>query len=103
MQITALIKNDVADQHPDLVAEWGLSLYIKHQEKKILFDTGAKGALVQNAERLGVDLSHVDLVVLSHHHFDHGGGLPASSPSMTTPRSICVDRPMARPISVRGW
>jgi 7,8-dihydropterin-6-yl-methyl-4-(beta-D-ribofuranosyl)aminobenzene 5'-phosphate synthase len=77
MQIIALIENDLADQHADLVAEWGLSLYIKHQEKKILFDTGAKGALVRNAERLGVDLSQVDLVVLSHHHFDHGGGLPA--------------------------
>lgn len=77
MQITALIENDVADQHTGLVAEWGLSLHIKHQDKKILFDTGAKGALVRNAERLGVDLSQVDLVVLSHHHFDHGGGLPA--------------------------
>jgi 7,8-dihydropterin-6-yl-methyl-4-(beta-D-ribofuranosyl)aminobenzene 5'-phosphate synthase len=77
MQITTLIENDVADQRADLVAEWGLSLYIKHHEKKLLFDAGAKGALVQNAERLGVDLSHVDLVVLSHHHVDHGGGLPA--------------------------
>ena len=77
MKIIALVENDLADQHADLVAEWGLSLYIKRQEKHILFDTGAKGALVRNAERLGVDLSHVDLVVLSHHHFDHGGGLPA--------------------------
>ena len=77
MQITVLIENDIADQHTDLVAEWGLSLYIEYQKTKILFDTGAKGALVRNAERLGVELSQVDLVVLSHHHFDHGGGLPA--------------------------
>ena len=77
MQITTLIENDVADRRADLVAKWGLSLDSKHQDRKILLDTGAKGALVRNAERLGVDLSQVDLVVLSHHHFDHGGGLPA--------------------------
>ncbi len=103
MQITTLIENDVADQRADLVAEWGLSLYIEHRDKKLLFHTGAKGALVQNAERLGVDLSHVDLVVLSHHHVDHGGGSAPSLPSMTMPRSICADRPMAKPISVRCW
>jgi 7,8-dihydropterin-6-yl-methyl-4-(beta-D-ribofuranosyl)aminobenzene 5'-phosphate synthase len=77
MKITALVENDVPGDHADLVAEWGLSLHIEHQDKQILFDTGAKGALVRNAERLGVELSHVDKVVLSHHHFDHGGGLPA--------------------------
>jgi 7,8-dihydropterin-6-yl-methyl-4-(beta-D-ribofuranosyl)aminobenzene 5'-phosphate synthase len=77
MQITVLVENDLAGQHPDLVAEWGLSLHIKHQERQILFDTGAKGGLVSNAQRLGIDLRQVDLVVLSHHHFDHGGGLPA--------------------------
>ena len=77
MQITTLIENDLADQRSDLVSEWGLALYIEHRNKKILFDTGAKGALVQNAQRLGVELSDVDLVVLSHHHSDHGGGLPA--------------------------
>ena len=41
------------------------------------YEMGSKGALVRNAERLGVDLRSVDLVVLSHHHSDHGGGLPA--------------------------
>ena len=54
MQITVLIGNDIADQHADLVAEWGLFLYIEYRKTKILFDTGAKGALVRNAERLGV-------------------------------------------------
>lgn len=57
MQLTVLIGNDIADQHADLVAEWGLFRYIEYRKTKILFDTGAKGALVRNAERLGVDLS----------------------------------------------
>ncbi len=49
--ITVLAENDVADQHAALVAEWGLSVHIKHQAKQILFDTGATGVLVRNAER----------------------------------------------------
>lgn len=77
MQITTLIENDKADKHSDLVSELGLSLFIKHQGKQILFDSGASGAAVENARRLGIDLSTVDIAVLSHHHFDHGGGLPA--------------------------
>lgn len=48
MQITVLVENEAADQHSALVAEWGLSVHIKHQEMQILFDTGAKSALVRN-------------------------------------------------------
>jgi 7,8-dihydropterin-6-yl-methyl-4-(beta-D-ribofuranosyl)aminobenzene 5'-phosphate synthase len=77
MNITALVENELERKDSDLLPEWGLSLHIKHQGKEILFDAGAKGALLKNAERLGVDLNRVDLVVLSHHHSDHGGGLPA--------------------------
>ena len=77
MKVTTLIENELAPDHRDLEAEFGLSLLIEHADKRILFDTGAAGAAVRNASRLGVDLRQVDAVVLSHHHFDHGGGLPA--------------------------
>ncbi len=58
-----------------LKAEHGLSLYIEYQENHILFDTGATGAFAENAFELGLDIRSIDFVVLSHHHFDHGGGL----------------------------
>jgi len=56
-------------------SEHGLSLYIETDQHKILSDTGATGLFAMNAERLGVDLGSVDIVFLSHAHFDHTGGL----------------------------
>ena len=37
MEITVLVENDIADQHADLVAEWGLSVHIKHRAKQIAY------------------------------------------------------------------
>jgi 7,8-dihydropterin-6-yl-methyl-4-(beta-D-ribofuranosyl)aminobenzene 5'-phosphate synthase len=59
-------------------ADWGFSCLIEGAEKTILFDTGTKPEiLIHNIEAMGVDLKRVDLVVLSHEHGDHTGGLPA--------------------------
>jgi 7,8-dihydropterin-6-yl-methyl-4-(beta-D-ribofuranosyl)aminobenzene 5'-phosphate synthase len=44
-------------------------------KKKVLFDTGQSGLFYQNAVKMGVDLSQVEIVVISHGHYDHTGGL----------------------------
>lgn len=75
MKITTLIENDCLDASSELISEWGLSLYIEFGDHSILFDTGQSGAFADNAERLDVDISMVQVMVLSHYHFDHGGGL----------------------------
>lgn len=73
MIIRILTENTTAC--PELTAEHGLSLYIEANGLRILFDAGQSDAFAENAQRLGVDLSGVDLAVLSHGHYDHGGGL----------------------------
>lgn len=72
MKITSLAENTSECGFP---VEHGLSLYIEANGYKILFDSGQSGLFAENAERLGVDLSAVGLMVLSHGHYDHGGGL----------------------------
>lgn len=55
--------------------EHGLSIYIEANGHNILFDSGQSDAFAQNAEHMNVDLSVVDLAILSHGHYDHSGGL----------------------------
>jgi 7,8-dihydropterin-6-yl-methyl-4-(beta-D-ribofuranosyl)aminobenzene 5'-phosphate synthase len=77
MKITSLVENSNSQDRPDLEAEFGLSLHVEVRGTAALFDTGSSGAFARNAGRLGIDVAAVDLAVLSHHHFDHGGGLAA--------------------------
>ncbi|MFW6159216.1 MAG: MBL fold metallo-hydrolase [Planctomycetota bacterium] len=75
VRCTVLIENSAG--RADLAAEHGFSAWIDTGSHRVLFDTGTSGAVVQNAEALGVDLSRADVIVLSHGHYDHVGGLPA--------------------------
>jgi len=73
-KITTLVENSVATSF-GLLAEHGQSLLIEGHDRIILFDTGQGNALLNNAKKLGKDLSKVDTVILSHGHYDHTLGL----------------------------
>jgi len=79
MKITTLVENNICSSqkeiYRELESQHGLSLYIETAEKKILFDTGKDDLFYKNSEILGVDISKVDYLVLSHAHYDHAGGL----------------------------
>ena len=73
MKLVTLMENTACRE--DLCCEHGLSLYLETQTHRILFDAGQTAAFGENAANLGVDLQKVDIAVLSHGHYDHGGGL----------------------------
>lgn len=65
-------------------ADWGYSVLIGGLDKEILFDTGTKPELFKsNFMKMGIDPAEVDIMVLSHEHGDHTGGI-SSFVSMKT-------------------
>ncbi|HZK02522.1 MAG TPA: MBL fold metallo-hydrolase [Anaerovoracaceae bacterium] len=73
MIIKTLVENTAKSS--DYGSEHGLSLYIETDKHKILFDVGASNLFSKNALKSEVDVSDVDYLVISHGHYDHGGGL----------------------------
>ena len=71
--ITVVVENRASKR--DVIAEHGLAVWIQHEDHRILFDTGAGRAIMQNVAALGIDLQKADAIVLSHGHSDHTGGL----------------------------
>ena len=74
LSLTVLVDNTTTTDH-DFCGEAGLSFLIETAGKKILFDTGLSGLFLANAEEMGISLRNLDVLVLSHGHIDHTGGL----------------------------
>jgi 7,8-dihydropterin-6-yl-methyl-4-(beta-D-ribofuranosyl)aminobenzene 5'-phosphate synthase len=85
-KITVLCENTAAGPM-GLLGEHGFSALIEKNEWRLLFDTGQGMALANNARVLGIDLSTIPAIALSHGHYDHTGGLPAA---LYPPRGVQV-------------
>ncbi len=72
MKLIFLTENSVVKD--GLKPEHGMSVYVEKGDTKLLFDAGYFGAVRENAEKLGVDLTQVNVVAFSHNHVDHAGG-----------------------------
>ncbi|MFZ2070673.1 MAG: MBL fold metallo-hydrolase [Halobacteriota archaeon] len=78
-----------------LESDWGFSCLIEQGDRRLLFDTGASSAiLTRNMQRIGIKKDELEIIVLSHEHWDHIGGLDAVlHPNVTVyvPRSFTQD------------
>jgi 7,8-dihydropterin-6-yl-methyl-4-(beta-D-ribofuranosyl)aminobenzene 5'-phosphate synthase len=67
---------DAFGESKELTKDWGFSAFVEHDGKRILFDTGNNAAIFEhNVKALGIDLTKLDFVVISHRHADHATGL----------------------------
>jgi len=82
MKITVLC-NDKAVE--GFESEHGVSFFVELNGKNYLFDTGSTDVAVKNAAKLEINLSRIELIVISHGHYDHLGG-----------REVCFGRPGER-------
>ena len=73
MRIINLVENELGNSGCE--AAHGLSFYVETENHKLLFDSSPSDVVIRNAQKLGVDLTIVDTVILSHGHYDHSGGI----------------------------
>lgn len=73
-KLTTLIENH-EDPEGRLCCEHGLSILIESDHFRMLMDTGQTGAFYENAGKLGISLTGLNCLLLSHAHYDHAGGL----------------------------
>src|SRR5271156_3970096 len=67
---------DAFGESKELTKDWGYSALVEHNGKRVLFDTGNDAAIFEhNVKTLGIDLTKLDFVVISHRHADHTTGL----------------------------
>ena len=72
MKISVLTENHAGSF---TMAEHGLSYLIEYDGKTILFDTGQSDMYLKNAQIMNINMKNLDMIILSHGHFDHGNGL----------------------------
>jgi len=102
--ISVLVDNTIMELVPDstfikrlskppahFLAEHGFSVLFETGKKKILVDTGSTGiALQHNLKQLGLSFDDIDLIFLSHGHYDHTGELPIATGKVIAHQSRCV-------------
>lgn len=107
LRITPLV--NWRSSRPELKTEAGVAYFLETDEQQILFDVGFNKAgekvspLQHNMKALGIDMSSIDTVFLSHHHLDHSGGqnwVSRASFSMGTKQSELADVKIFAPVAL---
>ena len=79
VKLAVLVEDTIGMDRPDLLAKHGVSFFVEAKtsdgEVSIMMDTGPSPILLHNADKMGVDLRKIGVIMLSHAHYDHTGGL----------------------------
>jgi len=76
MRLTVLCENSVERVNPaGLLGEHGFSCHLETKYGNFLFDTGGGQTILNNSEKMQIDLRQLQGVIFSHGHLDHTGGL----------------------------
>ena len=74
MDLHVLVDNNtLIDKY--YLAEPGFSVLIEEGDTRLLFDTGYSDIFIRNAQKMGLNLAHLNYLILSHSHLDHTWGL----------------------------
>lgn len=74
MKLITLIVNDL-DSNPNLICEFGFSVFIQDEDISLIFDTGQSRKFIKNIKTLNIDPKNIKNIIISHNHYDHSGGL----------------------------
>lgn len=97
LNLTLLYDNNPYNE--ELETRWGFSCLVEGLEKTILFDVGGEGSvLLKNMKRLEIAPEIIDIIVLSHIHYDHIGGL---FNFLEENCEVCVYLPRSFPRSIK--
>jgi len=95
LRLTIVVENSASLENDHLLAQHGLSILLDldmdlgSERMKLLWDTGATPeVMLHNADALQIDLEEIDLIGLSHGHYDHTGGLMGILQKRTRPVPI---------------
>jgi len=72
-KLTVIVDNI---SHGEISGEWGLSILVEYEGKKILADVGASELFADNLSLLNFEINDIDFATLSHAHYDHSNGMP---------------------------
>ena len=89
-KLTVIVDNISSE---DLCGEWGLSILVQHNDKKILVDAGSTDLFAENLKKLGFDIKDIDYGVLSHAHYDHANGIPRFFKENEKGGSVLIPQP----------
>lgn len=91
MKVEATILIENSTPIPGLVGEYGLGMLVRVDDRGILFDTGMADGLRRNLETMRIPPPAIEMIAISHGHFDHAGGL-MSTLDYLGPRDVYIHR-----------